>query len=68
MSAIDFIHVTPQDRYEAASVGDAPRKAATPLVRALRGVAWAISAFAVVAGLVAIRILVFAPTSLHLNG
>jgi len=68
MSAIDFPRITPQRRCEAVSVGDAPRKAAAPLVRALYGAAWVISAFAVTAGIVAIRILAFAPTSLHLHG
>ncbi|HVM77395.1 MAG TPA: hypothetical protein VMU06_00150 [Stellaceae bacterium] len=72
MSAIDFLHVTPQDDYEAVSVGDAPRKSESRLVRGLRETLRAavltVAAVGIMAALIALRLLAFPPASLHLYG
>jgi hypothetical protein len=72
MSAIDFLHVTPQDDYEAASIGDASRKPERRSVRGLREVLRAalltVAAVGIMAALIALRLLAFPPASLHLYG
>ena len=72
MSAIDFLHVAPQDRYEAVSVGDAPRRSERRFVRGLREVLRAavvtVAAVGIMAALIALRLLAFPPASLQLHG
>ena len=72
MSAINYLHVTPRERYEAASVGDIPHSAERRAVRRLREVlraaALAVAATGVMAALIALRLLAFPPASLHLHG
>ena len=72
MSAIDYLHAAPQDRYEAVSVGDPPRASERKLSRAARqglcALGFALIATGIMAGLMSLRFLGFLPASFHLHG
>jgi len=72
MSAIDYLRTAPQDRYEAASVGDSPRAHGRRLARiageGLRALGLALVATGIMAALIAVRFLGFLPASFHLHG
>jgi hypothetical protein len=67
MSAIDYLHTTPEDRYEAVSVAN-DSVGETRLRRYLREALGILAIFAVGVGLVALRIWVYMPASFHLHG
>ena len=67
MSAIDYLHTTPEDRYEAASVANAP-VGDSRIRRGVREVLSILAIAAVGVGLVALRIWVYMPASFHLHG
>ncbi len=67
MSAIDYLHTTPEDRYEAAS-GAGESGSESRLRRSLREALGILVLSAVGAGLIALRIWAYMPASFHLHG
>jgi hypothetical protein len=67
MSAIDYLHTTPEDRYAAAAVAR-DHAGESRLRRGLREARGLLAIFAVGIGLIALRIWVYMPASFHLHG
>jgi hypothetical protein len=72
MSAIDFLHTVPQDRYEAAShgaaVGAGERRLSRGLREALRALIVCTVGVGLLAGLVALRLSILMPASFRFHG
>jgi len=67
MSAIDYLHSTPEDRYAAASVAnDSVRE--SRLRRFWRDALGLVAILAVAVALIALRAWIYLPASVHLHG
>lgn len=68
MSAIDYLHTTPEDRYEAISVANDLAGGKSRLRQFVRDALGIVAILAVAAGLVALRIWIYMPATFHLGG
>ncbi|HTZ80129.1 MAG TPA: hypothetical protein VMC10_19625 [Stellaceae bacterium] len=68
MSAIDYLHSTPEDRYAAASVANDVPAPESRLRRYLRDTPALLALLAAAIGLLALRVWVYLPANIHLHG
>ncbi len=68
MSAIDYLHTTPEDRYEAVSVANDLAGGRSRFREFLRDLPGIIAILAVAFGLIALRAWFYMPASFHFHG
>lgn len=68
MSTIDYLHTTPQDRYEAASVANNFAGGKCRPGGIVRGALGILAILAVAVGLITLRVWIVMPASFHFHG